>query len=456
MAETGYGRGTGWVLALLLVLGAGLRGCGDTAGTNSPGFALEVEGSVEGRVYGKADGAGLGGAILSLEGDGPSRQATAAFDGRFEIRKVRPGAYRLRAEAPGFVAAASSVFVSPGASHGEELGLQPALDRGEVRLRVVSAPSGVPVPDVSVRVVDTFRVALGDGSGRVVLGDLALGRLRLLLRASGHSARTVEVLVTPAPAFETEIRLARDSGTLEGVIRGGAGSLPLPLARVSLPGLDLETATDSSGFYRIEDVPAAFSVDVLVDESSQQAQLVTTSVVASRVTTLNVTLLPGFGEIQGTVRQFGGGPIQGASVSIPLDRLTTSTDVTGAYRFPRVPAALSTIMGVSSPGFVPDAVVVVVAPDASLVQDFDLLATVGSLTGSVRTTSGAGIPGALVQFPALARSGATDGSGTYLIPGLAAGLQLASVTGAGFSPLTTTVRIDPGVTRTRDFFLVPP
>lgn len=67
--------------------------------------------------------------------------------------------------------------------------------------------------------------------------------------------------VDPGPAeLRAQVASDADRVTLEGEVVDASSNLPVEGAIVSLPGLGLTTATDSLGYYRLDEVPAATHV----------------------------------------------------------------------------------------------------------------------------------------------------------------------------------------------------
>lgn len=443
----------GALLACLLVMMAGgLRGCGDSEGLTGPLVPTQVDGDLTGRVFSTRDGAGLAGASVAVEGAVGVRGGTSTFDGSFEIPALTAGAYALTAQAPGFFLLRRALVVQGGAVVFEDLGLRPVTSTGAALLTIQG--DGAALEGVEVLVLDTGARGRTNLAGQVTLNGLPSGNVQLVLSRQGFATRQVSVEVQPGQLTNPTFTLQTSAGSVAGVVRSTPPLALLGGALVSAPGLGVQTVTDLSGRYRLDDVPAGTFVDLIFSEPSHDPTLVTTTVVAGRSTDLNVTLQRGFGEVTGTVRQFGGGFLSGARVSVPRATLSTLTDGSGRYTFPRVPAGNNVVIGAELGGHLTEGMLLVIPPGVTTVVDFDLVPTASSIAGTIRPTDSlAGIPSVSISLPGLGLSTGTNGVGEYFFPVVPGGTHLAELVAAGFMNQTTTVVSTPGVAGISDLVM---
>lgn len=450
-------RGGGLALEAALALALGYMAAGLVAGCGSEGngqlpVALDYPATVAGRVLDASSGAGLAGAAIRLEAGTTVLAATTDFLGGFEITQVPSGSYELRVTAPAYLQRTLGIFVAGGARVDREVRLDPLQAQGAIELVAIDSATLASLAGVAILVIETGATALTDGAGVALLPSLPEGTVTLRLSRAGYRTRLASIQVAAGQLATPRIPMVRGGSSLAGTVSSTPPLAPLPGALVSLPGLGLSTASGPGGGWRLDDVPDG-PVDVLFSEFSHETLLVATSSVVGRITTLNVTLVKGFGEVQGFVRQFLGPGLPGASVSIPLAALTTTTDLSGFYRFPRVPAGPLVSIGAFAGGHVPEGLLIAVPAGGLVNQDFALFPDTGSVLGTVRSTQGPVIPGALVSLPALFRTTATDAFGLFGLGNLPAGSHLATVQAAGFTSLTTFVPVAAGAVTTRTLVL---
>ena len=233
----------------------------------APALARDIEGMVVGE-----DGQPIAAVALALGADPPDLgvpMATTRTDGagRFRMRRVPAGSYRLSATRAGFVAAALHVDVDVDVDVGSSLArareadpdarIQPRPVRLVLATAVVLGGTvedaiGAPVPLARVLVLsDTgFQGALvparaADAGGRFRFDGLAAGQYRLLIEAPGLG--TAEAAHVVAPDAAVRVVLPGESRFIQGrVTHEGRTALG---ARVILAGeaLSEPRRTESDG-----------------------------------------------------------------------------------------------------------------------------------------------------------------------------------------------------------------
>ncbi len=272
--------------------------------------------------------------------------------------------------------------------------------RRELKVRVVNAQSGAPVPGAAVRalVTDTNRT-FGFGTNRTdARGEFILDypagqllRLRLEARAPAFLASTL-VLSNAEPAnFPVECVVKLASGVrLGGVVREPSGK-PIAGVRVGVctvaqdeVGQAIETeadavVTDKSGRWATWSVagdaaaltfklshpayrPAEF--DLTASESPSENEVSRAALLRGKAL---LSLRPGL-PVTGTVTDLAGKPIAGAHVWLRDSAeeptiLTNTADAKGRFRF-GVMAEGQGILAVSAPGFAPQRIEVAFGEEA--------------------------------------------------------------------------------------------
>jgi hypothetical protein len=332
----------------------------------APTLARDLEGTVVGE-----DGQPIAAVALALGADPPDLRvpmATTRTDGagRFRMRRVPAGSYRLSATRAGFVATALHVDVDVDVDVGSSLARAREDDqdaRGQPRpVRLVLATAvvlggtvedaiGAPVPLARVLVLsDTgFQGALvparaADAGGRFRFDGLAAGRYRLLIEAPGLG--TAEAAHVVAPDSAVRVVLPGESRFIQGrVTHEGRPALG---ARVILAGEALSeprrTESDGRGGFVFGGLgPGTYALRA---DSGGLVSGVTTDVVLDRLErrTADVALELAPGRfLHGRVVDDAAAPVSAAEVcldTVPswgmIERLMA--DGVGAWSSPALPA----------------------------------------------------------------------------------------------------------------------
>jgi hypothetical protein len=234
-------------------------------------FILRTGERVSGRVVdGQGRGVGeawvalfcLDDALMGFLNPSPCRTGP---DGGFEILGLQPGPFGLSASRPGFTSRDLGALI-PGPPL--QITLEPlARLKGRVR-----SPGRTALPAGLIRVDPESGVELPpatDETGRFAF-VIEPGRYRIAAGISGFAPRAVEVALAPGELREIELELA-EGWPVEGVVVDRATGEGISDARVRVVpphdgAPDIWRATDDSGGFLIEDVPAG-EVVVLVEHA---------------------------------------------------------------------------------------------------------------------------------------------------------------------------------------------
>ncbi|HYH47061.1 MAG TPA: carboxypeptidase-like regulatory domain-containing protein, partial [Thermoanaerobaculia bacterium] len=200
-------------------------------------------------------GEGLAGGTVELEReaehrgffDPPTalRQAAAGPDGRFELRHLPPGRFRLTARAPGHAPAARLPVEIPAGAGRVDLGNLALAAGAALEGRVVDERDR-PLEGAAVLAVDGPGEpprALTGADGRFRLADLAPGRANLWVVREGYIQTTLHDIAVPS-GEPLAIRL-RPARVLTGQVVGPRGE---PVAGAMLHRLTGGAGADGSGF----------------------------------------------------------------------------------------------------------------------------------------------------------------------------------------------------------------
>lgn len=409
------------ILSSCLIL---FYGCGGGSGGSGG------EGRVAGQVLQNSNGGGGRAATPIIVGvDDTNLTTTAAADGTFTINHVPPGLHTIVAKTTGGAVAVAAMVQSGVETNVGDVALQ---DAGQVSGLVTNSSNHAPVPNALITATglaltntatmmpQPVRIARTDQNGSYTLGDLPVGPYLVAVNAQGFQSASLMVTVTAGTTTSGDVSLASAppvphgsmSGTaflvaadgskqpLDGVlVRLAPVNDPLPMrpmpavatdstgAHISFyPGIwggggiqELYTFTDSTGAYKLDNVPAgnytAVAVRPGLDPDSKPVTI--TANANSPVDFQLKTHTLATGTVQGTVTNAANSqPIAGAHVSLVFrpGPIAISLDGSGQGGWANA--------GLPAPGFiVPDGLQLSVDTDAQ--GHYQLTAPVGQIALSV-------------------------------------------------------------------------
>ncbi|MEV4415711.1 carboxypeptidase regulatory-like domain-containing protein [Catellatospora sp. NPDC049609] len=290
-----------------------------------------------------------------------------------------------------------------------------------------------------------------DGTGRYTITDLPPGSYQVQIHAEGHPAQYApstpswdEAQLYPVNAGGTTtadatlIPFGTITGRLTTSTGAGAADLSVNVASTSDWSISGWSSTDENGDYAVPVPVGEYTVQFLLDGSSQYAysqrdewEADTFAVAAGQSVTVDDTLLP-TGSVSGTVLTADGQPAQDVAIGFDSvsggDYAGTTTDSAGEYRIgsiaPGQYKVLFILPGSNAIMYHPnvlsieDAQSVTVVADQTLDLDKTLLPTgaiAGRLTHSNGTTgvAGADVTAHFARYQGV--SAQTDANGYYRI-----------------------------------------
>lgn len=441
------------VLTLSFLMGSFFAGCGTSGEGGQDPLAKKVtgalKGAVEGRVLDATTGRQLVGVLVSLDvGDASPHRTLSLVDGSYRFEDIRAGQAELQTFSSTHFERRISVQVPKGSTEVRNLMLSPRDSRADLTLQVLDSFDAQPLSGVEVTIPDLGIRGLTNGLGQVLLPQLPARDHQLEIQLPGYQPESLRVFLVPGEDRTARIELERKNGTVFGVVTSQPSSRPLTSVFVSVPGSSVSTLTGSDGSYSLPGVPSGSSVGLLFSEVSHSPRLVTTGVPPSGLVQLDVDLFFGTGVLEGQVRDaITNLPVGGVEVSLPSTKLSTRTDAAGQYRFDAVPAGVAIPLGVLSQTYVPATTLITIPGEGFVVQDFDLISSVGSISGAIlRQSDGTPVSGASISVPTQGRTTVSDVGGGFFLSGLATEFLRFDVTAVGLSPRTTFLEILAGQT----------
>lgn len=239
---------------------------------------------------------------------------------------------------------------------------------------------------------------------------------------------------------------AASVGTVTGKVTNTAGA-PISGASVSSGGNGAITGSD--GIYTLQLPGGTATITAALGGYQNASESVTvTTGQSTQAPTLQIQPTNP-GNVTGSVVNSSGTGLAGASVSAA--GLSTTSAADGSYTLSNLPAGQTTIQA-SLTGFQSgSASVTVVAATTTTAPVITLVSGSGSITGSVKNTSGGAIAGASVGFGG--GTATTDANGNYILTGVPVGTVQLVASASGFQSVTQSVTVTGGNTSTANFTL---
>jgi carboxypeptidase family protein len=177
----------------------------------------------------------------------------AGVDGRLTDVPLPPGEVLVRVSAGGYLPAEERFTVSAGERAERVVRARPEPRVGALRVTVVDARSGKPLPGAAVSVGTTE--LLTDATGQVRVEGLGPGPLEVKVSAEGF--RTAQEAVAIAAGTETELPVSLVFGrqgalaTLSGQVRSVRKGKPLQ-ALLVIPEAKIRRRTDARGTFQVQ------------------------------------------------------------------------------------------------------------------------------------------------------------------------------------------------------------
>ncbi|MCF6137925.1 carboxypeptidase regulatory-like domain-containing protein [Pseudalkalibacillus berkeleyi] len=428
-------------------------------------FLTELTGSINGTVTNSGGGAINNATVLLVDTSGNIvDDTTTNIAGSYSFPSISAGQYSIQVTATNFQSATKGVKVTANNTSIVNFVLEP--NPGTVQGVVTS--EGSLISGALVEILNTADSVVTqtttNASGEYVVDDLAPGDYKL--RVSKELFMT-EVLGFNLSAGETEtlnVELKPNPGTLTGKVTDSETGDPLSNTTVQVTngtGVTVGTTmTDINGDYTLTRLaPGSYTVTFIAIGYGSQS--IGAKIQSNQTTTLNVEMKQLVGAVSGTVTDTGTNPISGALVEIFSNHIliaSTSTDGNGSYIINNLTPGAYTV-SVSKENFGTETVGASVLANEITTANVTLTPNPGILTGTVSTSSGDPIQGAVITIKDL-RTGAnitqvvTNNQGDYTALGLAPGDYSVFAQAEDFQSQRKGAIIQSGQTTITDFTLV--
>ncbi|MBY6036635.1 carboxypeptidase regulatory-like domain-containing protein [Fictibacillus nanhaiensis] len=434
-------------------------------------FFLPEPGRISGVILDAQTGSPLVGAqveVFAPESTVPVARRTAGASGNFLIEGVVPGSFTINAYTLNYSIVSQGIIVRSNLTTDLVFRLIP--NPSSVSGTVVNQ-IGIPLSNVSVRVIGQNDIELGNGitdiDGNFAIGNLTSGNFTIIAGKDGYADFTTGISVLPGQTYtDLNIVLRPVGGTFTGRVvsedtgEGLAGVLISILTPERIP--IISTNTDPNGnFTSILLSPGTYNVIASSPDYVQKQTGVT--ILPGETTAITFILKSLGGTIFGKVVDNNGDPITDTTISIRLlnnngvllQSLLALQD--GTFEFPQLSAA-SYQVNVAAEGYQTSTVGAIVTNGEITELTVPLTVNAGTIVGVIQDkATGLPISGSFIEITDvsgnLVATVTSDQNGAFTLQDIQVGSLNVRATASRFGALTIGVIVKAGETSNVQLFL---
>ncbi|MFG6149247.1 carboxypeptidase regulatory-like domain-containing protein [Halobacillus sp. B23F22_1] len=375
--------------------------------TDSNSINVIQAAAITGQVTSGLNGLPLTGVTVELRDAGNVLIAstTTNGNGNYNFTNVTPSTYNLTYSLSNYMLTTRTTAVAAGQTEIVNVILPP--DPGTLT-GSVQTTGAMPISGAIVRVIDSFNTVLGEettnAQGMYTFPNLSPGFYTLTVSASTFQSQTRAVTIHSNTLTNENFILQDSPGTVTGTVQNETNT-PIPNASVQIldagNNVIASAVTDVGGNYTIDQLaPGTYSLRTRAD--GYQTSLLGFSVMANQTTVQNVTLLAQPGTLSGEVTDSEtGDSIEGASVQVisqsGITVAVAQTNAGGNYTIPSLPAGSYTVT-FSQAGYASIVSGIIIPPNGVIVLNAQMNQITGRISGTVQSTGGQAIEGAIVHL----------------------------------------------------------
>jgi protocatechuate 3,4-dioxygenase beta subunit len=384
----------------------------------------------------------------------PIARRTTGASGNFLIEGVAPRSYTLNAFTLNYSIRSTGVIVQSNVTSNLQLALIP--DPASVS-GTVSDNNGVPLSNVSVRVVNENDNEIGNGitdlDGNYVIGNLPQGGYTVVAGVEVYSSFTTGISLDPGQQLTgVDVVLSPLGGSFTGTVVSAESGEALPGVLISVvtpEGIPIiSTNTDTAGnFSSTLLAPGTYTVIASLPYFSQNQTGVI--LLPNQTSTVSFSLLGVGGTIAGDVVDSAGNPITGTTISV---RLLNSDGVllqsllaleNGSFAYPNLLAG-NYQLNILAEGYQTASVGAIVVNGEAANLVVSLIEDRGAIEGVVQdTNTGLPISGSFIEVTnvngILVATVTSDQNGAFRLGNIQTGPLHVRATAAGYGSSTTGV-----------------
>ncbi|KGX88751.1 hypothetical protein N781_09540 [Pontibacillus halophilus JSM 076056 = DSM 19796] len=393
----------------------------------------------------------------------PIDQGITDQNGLIRFTDLAGGEYFITATKDGFGTTSQGLFLGNGDTRSITLRLPTEV--GILQGFVTDGTSGNPILDATVQVFDENGVLVLEGvtdeNGRYRFEGLAPGEYTVITSAGNFSPESAGAFIIAGETSTLSFALTPNAGRIEGTVTDATTGDPVQGATIIIREgsetgpIIFTTITDENGFYQSGGL--AENVYVLVTrDPNYGSETGVVTVERNQVTTLNFSLTPNPGRVQGSVRSASAGlPITGALIRVTnQDGFiigTVPTDESGFYTLGGLAPGTYRITA-GDPNFQIAKATFSVGTNQTVTRNFALQGDPATITGAViDNENNAPLVGALVQVfdtetELLLGEALTNEDGFYAIFGLSTDTIQVLISFPGYGTFQSTFPTSAGST----------
>ena len=285
-----------------------------------------MRGDIKGVVK-DADGKSVDNCLISITPTGAAKITDS--DGSFEFTRLDPGEYTITVKKEGYIEKTEKIVVLSGKVVDVDIVLSFAY--GSIKGSVKDA-EGVLVENCLISIYPGGNTILTGADGIIEFKDLTPGEYTLTFKKEGFADKTQKVTVVAGKTTDVEVTLGHAYGSIKGIVKESNGSMIENCLVTLTPGGNM-IATGTNGSFEYKDLtPSEYTLTFKKDGFVDKTQKVT--VVAGKVTDIEVTLEYAYGSIKGLVKDSDDGSmIENCLVSLTPGGRSVSTGANGSFEF---------------------------------------------------------------------------------------------------------------------------
>lgn len=357
-------------------------------------------------------------------------------DGRYFIRKARPGDLTLIARHPDYHEFSEPLVAEKPGRFDRDILIRP-ITTGAIAGIAVDRATGAPLIDAAITIAG--QMLRTDAEGRFRLEELEAGEIAVQATVEGYRLTRAEVALVARTTAETRLELDPiTEGTVAGIVTDATTGRPLVGVSVAAGTSSAETGPE--GRFVLADVPAGAGA-IVARKAVYEPLSETIEVIAAGEIDLALALEPiTYGTLTVIVRDAATGDLIADSVVSVPGSPSAQTDDRGRASFERVPAGPVTASAMRQ-AYLDGRATFTLEPAATIDQTIQLEpVTVGVVAGVVVSAdSGQPLPGAEIVI-ADQRTNA-GGDGRFRFEAVDAGEAAVTARKAVYEPGSETVSV---------------
>ncbi len=274
---------------------------------------------------------------------------TTDENGEYKISNIEPGEYIVTAAKSGYDTLKAGVTVVAGKTTTADFILHKSdslsnEQYGAIAGKVIDAVTSQPVEQVTLYTSPASTIILSSATGEFQFERLQPATYILTAKKTGYDSLSVTVAVEAGYTSNAELTLTPTDTTtppqfasVEGYVIDAVNGKAVANALIAGSPSFGTFFTDSTGFYKVNNiVPGDYTITVSKTYYADASEEITT--VAGETVYLNFALSPTVGNVEGTVIDSTGAPIEGAIISTDPETGSFISDNEGKFKIENIAA----------------------------------------------------------------------------------------------------------------------